>query len=136
MEVNFFAVVSVTKAFLPSLKKSKGRIVMMSSAAGVACGYPVTCAYSASKHAVELFASALRQELRPWGITVSTLNPGFHRTEINHNAADTLKVAFERAPVEIQEQYGEEYLQATSDAMTHFTITNALDPKNVTRVGT
>jgi NAD(P)-dependent dehydrogenase (short-subunit alcohol dehydrogenase family) len=42
----------------------------MSSAAGVACGYPVTCAYSASKHAMEVFTSALRQELRVWGITV------------------------------------------------------------------
>ena len=133
MEVNYFAMVSVTKAFLPSLKKSKGRVIMMSSAAGVACGYPVTCAYSASKRAVELFSSALRQELRPWGITVSTINPGFHRTEINHNAADTLKVTFEKAPQEIQEQYGEEYLHATSDAMTRFTEANALDPKNVIR---
>ncbi len=133
MEVNYFATVSVTKAFLPSLKKSKGRVVMMSSAAGVACGYPVTCAYSASKRAVELFASALRQEVRPWGITVSTLNPGFHRTEINHNAADTLRVAFEKAPKEIQEEYGETYLRATSEAMTEFTEKKALDPKNVIR---
>ena len=133
MEVNFFATVSVTKAFLPLLKKSKGRIVNMSSAAGVACGYPVTCAYSSSKRAVELFTSSLRQELRVWGITVSTLNPGFHRTEINHNAADSLRVAFERAPKDIQEDYGEEYLHATSDAMQKFTVDNALDPKNVTR---
>ena len=73
MEVNFFAVITVTKAFLPLLKKSpEGRIVNMSSAAGVACGYPVTCAYSSSKHAVELFTSALRQELKVWNIAVST----------------------------------------------------------------
>jgi len=133
MEVNYFSVVSVTKAFLPSLKKSKGRIIMMSSAAGVACGYPVTCAYSSSKHALELFASALRQELRTWGITVSTINPGFHRTEINHNAAGALKATFEKAPREIQEEYGEEYLGATAEATTRFTETQALDPKNVIR---
>ena len=42
---------------------------------------------------------------------VSTINPGFHRTEINHNAAETLRVAFERAPKEVQAEYGEEYLQ-------------------------
>ena len=133
MEVNYFAMVSVTKAFLPSLKKSKGRVIMMSSAAGVACGYPVTSAYSASKRAVEIFSSALRQELRPWGITVSTINPGFHRTEINRNATDNLKLLFEKAPQEVQEQYGEEYLHATSAAITHYTETNALDPKNVIR---
>lgn len=56
----------------PNIKQSKGRIVNMSSAAGVACGYPVTCAYSSSKHAMEVFTSALRQELRVWGITVRT----------------------------------------------------------------
>jgi hypothetical protein len=70
MEVNFFAVVSVTKTFLPLIKRGKGRIINMSSAAGVACGYPITCAYSASKHAVELFTSSLRQEMKPWGIKV------------------------------------------------------------------
>ncbi|GAB5030401.1 retinol retinaldehyde reductase [Nannochloropsis oceanica] len=133
MEVNYFAMVSVTKAFLPSLKKSKGRVIMMSSAAGVACGYPVTSAYSASKRAVEIFSSALRQELRPWGITVSTINPGFHRTEINRNASDNLKLTFEKAPQEVQEQYGEKYLHAASAAMTRYTETNALDPKNVIR---
>lgn len=42
---------------------------------------------------------------------MSTINPGFHRTEINHNAAETLRVAFERAPKEVQAEYGEEYLQ-------------------------
>ena len=42
---------------------------------------------------------------------VSTINPGFHRTEINHNASETLRVAFEKAPKEVQAEYGEEYLQ-------------------------
>lgn len=70
MEVNFFGVVSVTKAFLPLIKRCKGRIVTVSSIAGVSCGYPLSAPYSASKHAVELFTSSLRQELRPWGIKV------------------------------------------------------------------
>lgn len=60
-----------TKTFLPLLKRSKGRILIMSSAAGLGCGYPVTSPYSCSKHAVENFASTLRQEMRPWGIKVS-----------------------------------------------------------------
>ena len=65
---------------------------------------------------------------------VCTLNPGFHRTEINHNASASLRVAFERAPKEIQEEYGEEYLQATCEAMEKFTVENAFDPKNVIKV--
>lgn len=47
---------------------------------------------------------------------MSTINPGFHRTEINHNAADTLRVAFEKAPKEVQADYGEDYLQVCKRA--------------------
>ena len=71
MEVNFFGVIGVTKAFLPLVKRATGRIVNVSSIAGVSCGYPLSSAYAASKHAVEVFTSTLRQELRPWGIKVS-----------------------------------------------------------------
>jgi hypothetical protein len=42
---------------------------------------------------------------------VITLNPGFHRTEINHNAAGTLQGVWERLPKELQDQYGEAYVQ-------------------------
>ena len=60
----------MSQAFLPLLKQSKGRIVNISSVAGVSCGYPLSSAYAASKHAVELFTSSLRQEMKPWGIKV------------------------------------------------------------------
>ena len=51
-------------------QQCKGRIVTVSSVAGVSCGYPLSSPYAASKHAVEVFTSSLRQELRPWGIKV------------------------------------------------------------------
>jgi hypothetical protein len=76
MEVNYLAVVAVTKAFLPLLKRSKGRVVNLTSMMGLMCGTPLSVAYGASKHAVEIFTSGLRQELRPWGIKVR--NGGRH----------------------------------------------------------
>ncbi len=69
MEVNFFSVVQVTKACLPLLKQSQGRIIVLSSVAGLASA-PLMSAYSASKHAVEAFTTAIRVELAPWGIKV------------------------------------------------------------------
>lgn len=42
---------------------------------------------------------------------VSTINPGFHRTEINYNAVDVVWSVFERAPKEVQMEYGSEYVQ-------------------------
>jgi hypothetical protein len=52
-----------------------GRIVNVASMAGK-IGTAKSTAYTATKHAVIGFSSALRQEVREYGITVSTINPG------------------------------------------------------------
>ena len=79
MEVNFFGHVRVTKAFLPLLKQQKdSRIVNLSSVAGFYCSANLS-AYGASKHAMEGFMKSVREELKPWSIYVSNINPGFMR---------------------------------------------------------
>ncbi|MNO70815.1 putative oxidoreductase [compost metagenome] len=76
MNVNYLGMVRCTKAVLPSMKAAgKGRIVNVASMAGK-IGTSKSTAYTASKHAVLGFSSALRQEVREYGITVSTINPG------------------------------------------------------------
>jgi short-subunit dehydrogenase len=69
-QVNFFAVVNVTKTMLPLIKKSRGRIVNITSMAGLFIGGPSMSAYSASKHAAEAFTTSLRFELAGWGCKV------------------------------------------------------------------
>lgn len=76
MNVNYMGMVRCTKAVLPGMKKARsGRIVNIASIAGK-IGTSKSTAYTATKHAVLGFSSALRQELREYGITVSTVNPG------------------------------------------------------------
>uniref|UniRef100_A0A8C2XRN9 Estradiol 17-beta-dehydrogenase 2 n=1 Tax=Capra hircus TaxID=9925 RepID=A0A8C2XRN9_CAPHI len=79
MAVNFFGAVEVTKAFLPLLRKSKGRLVNISSMAG---GVPMQkmAAYGSSKAALIMFSSILRQELSKWGVKVSVIQPGGFKT--------------------------------------------------------
>ncbi|XP_059856652.1 17-beta-hydroxysteroid dehydrogenase type 2 isoform X4 [Delphinus delphis] len=79
MAVNFFGAVEVTKAFLPLLRKSKGRLVNISSMAG---GVPMEklAAYSSSKAALTMFSAVMRQELSKWGVKVSVIQPGGFRT--------------------------------------------------------
>lgn len=105
MEVNFFGVVTVTKAFLPLLKKTKNsRIVNLSSVAGFSSS-PMMGAYAASKHAVEGMMKSVREELKPWNIHVVNINPGFFRTPIvTSNTSETIKT-FNSAPEEIRSQY-------------------------------
>ncbi|EOS58500.1 hypothetical protein C812_00419 [Paenibacillus barengoltzii G22] len=76
MNVNYIGMVRCTKAALPSMKAARsGRIVNVASMAGK-IGTAKSTAYTATKHAVIGFSSALRQEVREYGITVSTINPG------------------------------------------------------------
>ncbi|RUT29133.1 SDR family oxidoreductase [Paenibacillus zeisoli] len=76
MNVNYMGIVRCTKAVLPFMKKAgMGQIVNIASMAGKV-GTSKSTAYTATKHAVLGFSSALRQEVKEYGITVSTVNPG------------------------------------------------------------
>lgn len=76
MNVNYMGMVRCTKAVLPRMKEARsGRIVNIASIAGK-IGTSKSTAYTATKHAVLGFSNALRQEVREYGITVSTINPG------------------------------------------------------------
>ena len=79
MEVNFFGTVNVTKAFLPMLRKSKGKVFNFSSVFGF-MGWPLTSLYCASKYAVEGLTESLRGELAPHGVQVCLIEPGGYRT--------------------------------------------------------
>ena len=59
MDTNFHGVIDVTKAFLPLLKQSKGRIVNMSSYGGL-ISHHLMFPYFASKYAIESFSDAIR----------------------------------------------------------------------------
>jgi len=81
-ETNFFAVVEVTKAFLPILRQQRSGQIVIVSSAGAFFGSPGLSAYSASKWAVEGWAEALAIEVAPFGIGVSCVEPGSYRTNI------------------------------------------------------
>jgi NAD(P)-dependent dehydrogenase (short-subunit alcohol dehydrogenase family) len=81
LEVNVIGQVAVTQAFLPMLRKQRGRIVFMGSIAGRVSS-PFIGPYAVSKHAIEAITDALRQELRPWAMQVSVIEPGSIKTPI------------------------------------------------------
>src|SRR3954471_14417569 len=74
LDVNVVGQVAVTQAFLPALRRSRGRVVFVGSIAGRSA-LPFLGAYAASKFAVEAVTDALRVELRPWGIDVAVVEP-------------------------------------------------------------
>lgn len=78
IDVNVMGVVRVTRAFLPMLRQSKGRVVNVASIAGRVAG-PGLAIYSMSKHAVVAFSNALRREMLAWGVKVSTIEPSIYK---------------------------------------------------------
>lgn len=80
-DVNFFGMVNMNRAAIPFMRKNgSGRIVNISSIAAVA-HIPFQTFYSASKAAVESYTCALCNEVRPFGITVTAVQPGDICTE-------------------------------------------------------
>jgi len=81
LEVNVVGQVAVTQAFLPALRRARGRVVLMGSIGGRSA-LPFLGPYAASKHALEAIADALRVELRPFGVAVSIVEPASIATAI------------------------------------------------------
>ncbi|HST12179.1 MAG TPA: SDR family NAD(P)-dependent oxidoreductase [Terriglobales bacterium] len=80
--INFMGMVYVIEAVLPSmLERNSGQIAGISSMAGVR-GIPFEPAYSASKAAVGAYLESLRCELRPRGISITTVFPGYVQTPL------------------------------------------------------
>jgi short-subunit dehydrogenase len=85
-EVNLFALIKVTQACLPGMRRLRsGTIVNLSSIVGK-FPFPTSGPYSATKHAIEAISDALRIEVRPFGIRVVTIRPGVIATEFNEVA--------------------------------------------------
>jgi NAD(P)-dependent dehydrogenase (short-subunit alcohol dehydrogenase family) len=82
LETNFFGVVRMVNAVLPGMRAAgAGKIINISSLAGHTA-IPYSAFYSASKFALEGYSESLWYELRPFGISVSLVEPGFVNTPI------------------------------------------------------
>ncbi len=80
---------TVTRAVLPVMRKQRsGHIISISSTAGLV-GFAFCSAYAASKFGLEGWMESLQQEVAPFGITTTIVNPGFFRTELLEPASVT-----------------------------------------------
>lgn len=77
LDVNYLSPMALIRLVIPSMRESGfGKIINVSSVSGMVA-MPTMASYSASKHALEGATEALWYELRPFGISVSLVQPGF-----------------------------------------------------------
>lgn len=81
-QTNFYGVLYMLRAALPVMRRQRsGHIINVSSMAGV-IGYATASAYAATKFAVEGLSLSVAQEVKPFGIKLTVVEPGFIRTDL------------------------------------------------------
>ncbi|MBW1780186.1 MAG: SDR family oxidoreductase [Deltaproteobacteria bacterium] len=85
-QVNVFSLMRVTQACLPGMRRQRGGTVVNISSMAGRFAFPGSGPYAATKHAVEAITDALRIEVRPFGIRVVAIRPGFIATDFNEVA--------------------------------------------------
>ena len=81
LEVNFFAAAEMTRAVLPAMRGQGGGHVLQLTSIGGLAAFQGFAPYCASKFALEGWSEALAEEVRPFGIRVTIVEPGAFRTE-------------------------------------------------------
>jgi NAD(P)-dependent dehydrogenase (short-subunit alcohol dehydrogenase family) len=105
LEVNVTGVLRCGQAFLPLLRRGRGRMVNMSSMAGRVAG-PMLGAYHASKYALEGMSDSWRRELIPHGLWVALVEPGAIATDIWDTSRGMAEDIAGELPPAAQEHYG------------------------------
>jgi NAD(P)-dependent dehydrogenase (short-subunit alcohol dehydrogenase family) len=82
LEVNLFGAMHVTCAVLPVMRDQRyGHVISISSGAGLS-GFAFSSAYAVSKFGLEGWMDALHDEVEPFGIDTTVVNPGWFRTTL------------------------------------------------------
>ncbi len=88
-EVNVFGTLAISKAFVGQMiERGSGRILIVSSIAGIIPAGPISGPYAMTKYALEAMGGAWRAELEPLGVEVGLINPGPYGTGFNDAMAN------------------------------------------------
>ena len=112
LNVNTLGVIRVTKTFLPLIRKSKGRIVNLTSMAARTNMFCMNH-YCLSKAATSKFTEGLQEELAQFGVTAIDINPWFHKTPLLNTPQLIRNITrkFNESSEEVQKSYGSCYLE-------------------------
>ncbi|HKZ55448.1 MAG TPA: SDR family oxidoreductase [Anaerolineales bacterium] len=103
-EVNVIGVMAVTRAFIPLLRASGGRIINIGSVSGLIAS-PFMSPYAASKFALEAITDSLRVEFLPFGIKVIMVTPGAIATPIWPKSLEKADESLRTAPSQVVDFY-------------------------------
>ncbi|KAK3760686.1 hypothetical protein RRG08_010659 [Elysia crispata] len=118
LDVNLLGPVEMTRSFLTLIRKSRGRVVNLSSVNGrFGALFPP---YSVSKSGIEALSNVLRQEVFRQGISVSTIDPG--AIKISEEHADTVRTQkyLDKSEPETISLYGVDFVAKLKHIFLYF----------------
>jgi len=122
-ETNVFAMMSMTRAVLPYMRKQRSGLIYNISSIGGSLGFENASVYCAAKFAVEGFSESLALEVKQFGVDVTIVQPGFFRTDF----LDQSSVQFGTLQIDDYAQYG----KALNDAYQSQNQKQLGDPKKL-----
>ncbi|XP_005989441.2 D-beta-hydroxybutyrate dehydrogenase, mitochondrial [Latimeria chalumnae] len=133
-EVNLWGTVRVTKAFLPLIRRAKGRVVNITSMLGRMAN-PARSPYCVTKFGVEAFSDCLRYEMHRWGVKVSIVEPGNFIAATSLYSPERIKVIAEKMwsdlPEVVRNDYGKKYFDEQIAKMHSYCNSGATDTSPV-----
>ena len=133
LETNLFGALWVTQAALPYLREQgSGHILQVSSIGGISA-FPMVGAYHASKWALEGLSQALAQEVAPFGIHVTLIEPGGFATDwagpsAKHSAPLPVYDAYREEVQRMRRERNPKPGDPTASAQAVLTIVDAEEP--------
>ena len=110
LEVNVTGQLAVTQAAIPLLRRARGRVVMIGSI-GTRFTPPFIGPLAASKSTLTTMSDALRQELAPWGVRVTVVEPGSIRSEAVGKLESDARAVMDDATAEGRALYEDAFLR-------------------------
>lgn len=131
-EVNTFGPLRVCQAFLPMIRKGAPGSRIINFASGAVRANPACSgSYNMSKWAVEGLTGTLRNELTPFGIEVTSIEPGAVKTHMTANSEETTRSIWSNMSDKVRKVYEPHLLETTTTKMVE-QINNGNDPDYVT----
>ncbi len=118
-EVNFWGPLQVAQSFMPLLKKAKGRIINTTSAS-VYMVIPMGSAYPVSKTALKALTNHMRVEMAPFGVEITSLEPGGVETPMTAFGDDVKASQWKVIPESLRAGYQRYFVDGASAVGSNF----------------
>lgn len=120
-EVNFWGPLQVAKACMPLLRKARGRVINVTSAS-VYLTIPMGSSYPVAKTALKALSNHMRMEMAPFGVSVTSLEPGGVETPMTSLGSEVADAQWACIPEPLRSEYRQHFIDGATAVGQNFKL--------------